>query len=315
MCAGQLRMKNFAGFSEASSLAKLTTFRSHADVDAAVAVHRVGRAIHSDCAGTAGVDGSELAAFEEGRATGFLVIGQDHGGIARHGSGDDQAVEIGEESVEASGMIELGNKEGFADFLGGHARHFLWSRHTADGGFEHGGLIGGCSPECKACRTRVEEKFNKQSITAGSADFSVGIAVPDRAPGKFLFASRLGHSGHDPAMNDSISSLTARIQSFVDARDWRQFHNPKDLAVAISAEAGELMQHFVWQQDGQIEERVRKNRDEIASEIADVGILLFEFADNLGFKLGDVMAAKMANNEERYPVAKSKGNNLKYSEL
>jgi NTP pyrophosphatase (non-canonical NTP hydrolase) len=101
----------------------------------------------------------------------------------------------------------------------------------------------------------------------------------------------------------------------VNARDWRQFHNPKDLAVAIAAEAGELMQHFVWQQENQIEERVRKNRDEIASEIADVGILLFEFADNLGFELGEIMAAKMARNEERYPVAKSRGNNLKYSEL
>jgi NTP pyrophosphatase (non-canonical NTP hydrolase) len=118
-----------------------------------------------------------------------------------------------------------------------------------------------------------------------------------------------------PRMNDSISSLTSRIQNFVDAREWRQFHNPKDLAVAIAAEAGELMQHFVWQQEDQIEERVRSKRDEIASEIADVGILLFEFADNLGFNLGDVMAAKMAHNEERYPVAKAKGNNLKYSEF
>ncbi len=116
-------------------------------------------------------------------------------------------------------------------------------------------------------------------------------------------------------MNDSISSLTQRIQEFVDARDWRQFHNAKDLSVAIAAEAGELMQHFVWQQDGQIDERIRKNREEIASEIADVGILLFEIADNLGFNLGDVMTAKLAHNEERYPVAKSRGNNLKYNEF
>ena len=118
-----------------------------------------------------------------------------------------------------------------------------------------------------------------------------------------------------PAMNDSISSLTAQIQDFVDARDWRQFHNPKDLAVAIAAEAGELMQHFVWQQPDQIESRLERNRDEIASEIADVAILLFEFADNLGYRLGDVMAEKIARNEQRYPVAKSRGNNLKYSEL
>jgi dCTP diphosphatase len=116
-------------------------------------------------------------------------------------------------------------------------------------------------------------------------------------------------------MSDSISDLTARIQSFVDARDWRKYHNAKDLAVAISAEAGELMQHFVWQQEDQIEARLEDHRDEIASEIADVAILLFEFADNLGFKLGEVMEDKIARNDVRYPIEKSRGNNLKYSEL
>ena len=116
-------------------------------------------------------------------------------------------------------------------------------------------------------------------------------------------------------MSDSIAELTAQIQDFVNAREWRKYHNAKDLAVAISAEAGELMQHFVWQQEDQIEERLVKRREEIASEIADVGILLFEFADNLGFKLGEVMSAKIANNDIRYPVEKSRGNNLKYSEL
>ena len=88
-------------------------------------------------------------------------------------------------------------------------------------------------------------------------------------------------------MSDSISELTSQIQTFVDARDWRQFHNAKDLAVAIAAEAGELMQHFVWQQDDQIERRLEKNREEIASEIADVAILEelegdFTFHDNEG---------------------------------
>ncbi len=116
-------------------------------------------------------------------------------------------------------------------------------------------------------------------------------------------------------MSDSIAALTAQIQNFVDAREWRKFHNAKDLSVAIAAEAGELMQHFVWQQEDQIEQRVASRRDEIASEIADVGILLFELADNLGFKLGDVMSAKIANNDIRYPVEKSRANNLKYSEL
>lgn len=120
---------------------------------------------------------------------------------------------------------------------------------------------------------------------------------------------------HTPAMSDSISELTARIQAFVDAREWRCYHNPKDLTVAIAAEAGELMQHFVWQQDDQIEQRAASRREEIASEIADVGILLFELADNLGFRLGEIMEKKIAHNDVRYPVEKARGNNLKYSEL
>jgi dCTP diphosphatase len=116
-------------------------------------------------------------------------------------------------------------------------------------------------------------------------------------------------------MNNSIEALTARIRDFVAARDWQQYHNPKDMAVAIAAEAGELMQHFVWQQPDQIEARVSEQRDAIASEIADVGILLFEMADLLGLKLGDVMAEKITRNELRYPAEKARGNNRKYNEL
>lgn len=116
-------------------------------------------------------------------------------------------------------------------------------------------------------------------------------------------------------MNDSIDDLTNRIRAFVEAREWQQYHNPKDMAVAIATEAGELMQHFVWQQPEQVEQRILERREEIASEIADVGILLFEMADLLGLKLGDAMAAKIAHNEQRYPAEKSRGNNRKYNEL
>ena len=116
-------------------------------------------------------------------------------------------------------------------------------------------------------------------------------------------------------MSDSISALTARIRAFVAAREWQQYHNPKDMAVAIAAEAGELLQHFVWQQPDQVDRRAQEKRDEIASEIADVGILLFEMADLLGMNLGEVMKAKIARNEQRYPQDKARGNNLKYNEL
>lgn len=117
------------------------------------------------------------------------------------------------------------------------------------------------------------------------------------------------------SMSDSIKELTAQICAFRDARDWAQFHNPKEMAVAIAAEAGELLQHFVWQDAGQSIERVLTRRAEIESEMADVGILLFEMAANCGVDLGAAMQAKMARNEERYSVAKAKGSNKKYNEL
>lgn len=116
-------------------------------------------------------------------------------------------------------------------------------------------------------------------------------------------------------MSDRIESLTAEIRAFRDARDWRQFHNPKELAIAITAEAGELLQHFVWQNPEQSDKRVAHRRDELASEMADIAILLFELADNCGVNLADAMRAKLARNEERYPVAKARGSNKKYNEL
>lgn len=116
-------------------------------------------------------------------------------------------------------------------------------------------------------------------------------------------------------MNNTIESLTDEIRAFRDARDWMQFHAPKELAVAIAAESGELLQHFVWQSPEQSEQRARERRDEISSEIADVALLLFELADNLGINLADAMRAKLAKNELRYPVAKARGSNKKYNEL
>jgi len=116
-------------------------------------------------------------------------------------------------------------------------------------------------------------------------------------------------------MSDSIQELTGEIRAFRDARDWRQFHAPKEMAVAVAVEAGELLQHFVWLTPEQSEQRAREHRDQVAGEIADVAILLFELADNLGLDLAAVVRRKLAQNELRYPVAKARGSNKKYSEL
>jgi NTP pyrophosphatase (non-canonical NTP hydrolase) len=116
-------------------------------------------------------------------------------------------------------------------------------------------------------------------------------------------------------MPETIEDLTRAIAAFRDARDWRQFHNPKELAIAITAEAGELLQHFVWQSPAQSDTRVAERRDEIAAEIADIGILLFEMAEICGVDLAEAMRAKLARNEARYPVDKARGSNKKYNEL
>ena len=117
------------------------------------------------------------------------------------------------------------------------------------------------------------------------------------------------------SMHATIEALTSEIRAFRDARDWLQFHNPKELAVAIVAEAGELLQHFVWQNHEQSERRVVERRADIESEIADVAILLFELADNCGIDLAAAMRAKLARNEVRYPVEKARGSNAKYDQL
>ncbi|SKA99185.1 NTP pyrophosphatase, house-cleaning of non-canonical NTPs [Prosthecobacter debontii] len=116
-------------------------------------------------------------------------------------------------------------------------------------------------------------------------------------------------------MSMTLEALTERICAFRDARDWKPFHNPKDMAVAIAAEAGELMQHFVWKTPEQIDEVVVAKRAEITDEIADVAILLFELAHNLDIPLAEAMSAKLDRNEKRYPADKARGNNLKYNEL
>ena len=113
----------------------------------------------------------------------------------------------------------------------------------------------------------------------------------------------------------TIEELTARIRAFRDARDWRQFHSPKDMAVAIIAEAGELLQHFVWKTPEQSEVRAAEKLTEIREEIADVAILLFELADNIGVRLDEAMLDKLEKNERRYPADRARGSNAKYNEL
>jgi len=114
---------------------------------------------------------------------------------------------------------------------------------------------------------------------------------------------------------DSIAKLTSRINAFRDARDWKQFHNSKDMALSISIEAAELMEQFQWKNAAECEEHLRENREAVADEMADVAIYLFELANLLEMDLGREMLRKLEKNAEKYPVEKAKGSNRKYDEL
>lgn len=116
-------------------------------------------------------------------------------------------------------------------------------------------------------------------------------------------------------MSDRIEEITQKIRQFRDERDWMQFHNPKDLATALSIEASELLEQFLWKSPDECQQRIAENREAIEDEVADIAVYLFEFADNLGIDLVDAMERKMVKNGEKYPVEKAKGSSAKYTEL
>lgn len=109
--------------------------------------------------------------------------------------------------------------------------------------------------------------------------------------------------------------IVARIRSFRDERDWMQFHDPKSLAVSISIEAAELLEHFQWKDRAQSERHAAENKEAVAEEIADVAIYLFELADNLGIDIENAIDAKLDSNARKYPVEKARGVATKYTEL
>lgn len=106
----------------------------------------------------------------------------------------------------------------------------------------------------------------------------------------------------------TIEEIQKQIRDFRDARDWMQFHSPKDMAMAISIEAAELMEHFLWVAQDDVDHRAQQRLEGVTDEIADIAIYLFELADNLSIDLLGAMETKLNNNAKRYSVSRSKGN-------
>ena len=113
----------------------------------------------------------------------------------------------------------------------------------------------------------------------------------------------------------TLDDLKKKIVTFINKRDWSQFHTPKNLSMAIATEAAELMEHFRWEKDGEDTAKLKTNRSQVEAELADILAFVLSFAYHYQIDLSKALSKKMKINEKRYPVKKSKGNAKKYLEL
>ena len=114
----------------------------------------------------------------------------------------------------------------------------------------------------------------------------------------------------------NIKKIQQRLENFSKIRDWEQFHNPKNLAMALSVEVSELVEIFQWSNNGGLTEiKDPKKRDRIKEEIADIFIYLIKISNKLDLDIEQIINQKIDRNEKKYPVEKSKGNSLKYTEF
>jgi dCTP diphosphatase len=113
----------------------------------------------------------------------------------------------------------------------------------------------------------------------------------------------------------SFDELPVRLSAFARERDWEQFHSPKNLAMAVAAEAGELLEHFQWLTESESRELTGSQREQALLEMADVLLYLVRLADQLGVDLVAAAHRKIDLNAEKYPRERSRGHSRKYTDL
>jgi NTP pyrophosphatase (non-canonical NTP hydrolase) len=120
-----------------------------------------------------------------------------------------------------------------------------------------------------------------------------------------------------PPASVTLAELVAAVAAFRDARDWAQFHKPKDLAAAIAIEAAELQERFLWKTNAEVDQDLADaaKKAGVAEEIADVVMFAMLLSDRLGIDLAKAIAAKLVANGQKYPVTLARGTARKYTEL
>ena len=116
-------------------------------------------------------------------------------------------------------------------------------------------------------------------------------------------------------MTDSLIRLRDALREFAAAREWEQFHSPRNLATALAVEAAELLEPFQWLTDEESRNLAPEKRAAVEHELADVLLYLVRLADKLEVDLERAAHAKIALNGEKYPVEKSRGSSRKYDEI
>jgi NTP pyrophosphatase (non-canonical NTP hydrolase) len=114
----------------------------------------------------------------------------------------------------------------------------------------------------------------------------------------------------------SIAELKIKVQKFCEARDWDQYHNPKDLAIGIITESAELLEHFRFKSEEEMQKMLKsEKKQEISEEIADILFFILRLAQRYDIDLSAELDRKLAISEKKYPVEKAKGSNKKYTEF
>lgn len=112
-----------------------------------------------------------------------------------------------------------------------------------------------------------------------------------------------------------IDELIKKIIAFRDARDWKKFHNPKDVSLSLVLEAGEVMEHFQWKNKEEMEKYIKTNKSDIGEELADVLYWVLLMSHDLKINILDALDKKIKKNENKYPVKKTRGKHTKYNKL
>lgn len=113
----------------------------------------------------------------------------------------------------------------------------------------------------------------------------------------------------------NVADLQKKVIKFRNDRDWKKFHNPKDLALSLVLEATEVMEHFQWKNNKEVEKYVIEKKNEIGEELADVLYWILLMSHDLKIDVLDALEKKMQKNEEKYPINEAKGKHTKYNKL